>query len=143
MSRLRTLVAAGLIAIALAGLAQPVIAQEMAPPKTTAATEAQALTRRGDEGLVREVRLALVCYGGSSLAIYIHGNAKELQRLVAASKALQIDAMANDAAMQNYMADKNNTTKPPRGAEGEKLQGSSTQVWYDTPPASSHVRNAS
>jgi patatin-related protein len=34
---------------------------------------------------VRELRLALVCYGGVSLAIYMHGVTKELQKLVAAS----------------------------------------------------------
>lgn len=34
-----------------------------------------------------ELRLALVCYGGVSLAIYMHGVTKEIQKLVAASKA--------------------------------------------------------
>jgi patatin-related protein len=37
---------------------------------------------------VRELRLALVCYGGVSLAIYMHGVTKELQKLVAASALL-------------------------------------------------------
>ena len=125
MSRLRPLVAAGLIGIALAGLARPMRAQEAA-----AANEAQVLTRRGDAGVVREVRLALVCYGGSSLAIYIHGNAKELHRLVLASKALQLDALADSAAMQNAMADLSNKVKPGPGPEGRKLTGS-TRIWYD------------
>jgi patatin-related protein len=40
---------------------------------------------------VRELRLALVCYGGVSLAIYMHGVAKELQKLVAASAAYATD----------------------------------------------------
>ena len=129
MSRIRTLVAAGLIGIAV--LARSIQAQELTVPlETTAASEGQALTRRGDAGLVREVRLALVCYGGSSLAIYIHGNAKELHRLVLASKALQIDALADSSAMQNYMADLSHTAKPAAGAEGQKLKGS-TRVWYD------------
>lgn len=35
--------------------------------------------------LCRELRLALVCYGGVSLAVYMHGITVELQRLVAAS----------------------------------------------------------
>lgn len=39
----------------------------------------------------RELRLALVCYGGVSLAIYMHGVAKELQKLVAASAAYAED----------------------------------------------------
>jgi patatin-related protein len=34
---------------------------------------------------VREVRIALVCYGGVSLAIYMHGVTRELHRLVLAS----------------------------------------------------------
>lgn len=34
---------------------------------------------------VRELRLALVCYGGVSLAIYMHGITKELEKLVRAS----------------------------------------------------------
>ncbi len=36
---------------------------------------------------VKELRLALVCYGGSSLAIYMHGITKEIHRLVSASAA--------------------------------------------------------
>ena len=36
-------------------------------------------------GSVREVRIALVCYGGVSLAIYMHGVTRELHRLVVAS----------------------------------------------------------
>lgn len=39
-------------------------------------------------GDARELRLALVCYGGSSLAIYMHGVTKELHRLVKASALL-------------------------------------------------------
>ncbi|HET8616186.1 MAG TPA: patatin-like protein [Actinomycetales bacterium] len=35
---------------------------------------------------VTELRLALVCYGGVSLAIYMHGVVKELQKLVVASR---------------------------------------------------------
>ena len=38
-----------------------------------------------DCGSVREVRIALVCYGGVSLAIYMHGVTRELHRLVVAS----------------------------------------------------------
>ena len=36
-------------------------------------------------GPVREVRIALVCYGGVSLAVYMHGVTRELHRLVVAS----------------------------------------------------------
>lgn len=44
---------------------------------------------------VREIRLGLVCYGGVSLAIYMHGITKELQRLVVASRALEDDPETN------------------------------------------------
>lgn len=38
------------------------------------------------EGSATELRLALVCYGGVSLAIYMHGVTKELHKLVSASR---------------------------------------------------------
>src|SRR3954447_13697087 len=38
-------------------------------------------------GGIRELRLALVCYGGVSLAIYMHGVTKEIEKLVVASAA--------------------------------------------------------
>jgi patatin-related protein len=40
---------------------------------------------------VREIRIALVCYGGVSLAIYMHGVTRELHRLVTASSRLDED----------------------------------------------------
>lgn len=89
------------------------------------AQDTAAFNRQSDNGLVREVRIALVCYGGSSLAIYIHGNAKELHRLVVASKALQKDAPELQAEIMN-------SDKVPerRGKFGSELEGS-TQIWYD------------
>ena len=131
MSRIRTWVATGLIGIALAGMARPAWTQNEAPQAPASnETEAEALTRTGDQGLVREIRLALVCYGGSSLAIYIHGNAKELHRLVIASKALQIDVTAPGSPLPRTMADRSHRTRPEPGPEGRKLTGS-TRVWYD------------
>jgi len=41
--------------------------------------------RTGGDGQTRELRLAIVCYGGSSLAVYMHGVTKELNRLVKGS----------------------------------------------------------
>jgi patatin-related protein len=41
-----------------------------------------------DPAATKELRLALVLYGGLSLAIYMHGITKELHKLVAASRAL-------------------------------------------------------
>ena len=46
---------------------------------------------RSAPGPVREMRLALVCYGGVSLAIYMHGQTKELHRLVRGSVAREKD----------------------------------------------------
>ena len=43
----------------------------------------------------RELRLAIVCYGGVSLAIYMHGVTKEIHKLVLASAALERDQSAN------------------------------------------------
>ena len=37
------------------------------------------------DGATKELRLGLVCYGGSSLCIYMHGITKEINRLVSAS----------------------------------------------------------
>src|SRR5205823_9774624 len=39
-------------------------------------------------GRTKELRLAIVCYGGSSLAVYMHGVTKELHRLVKGSALL-------------------------------------------------------
>ena len=36
----------------------------------------------------KELRLALVCFGGLSLAVYMHGASKEILKLVRASRAL-------------------------------------------------------
>ena len=43
----------------------------------------------------KELRLALVLYGGLSLAIYMHGITKELLKLAAASRALDVDDAAS------------------------------------------------
>jgi patatin-related protein len=47
----------------------------------------------------KELRLALVCYGGSSLAIYMHGVTKELQRLVNGSALLEAGLEAGPGAL--------------------------------------------
>jgi patatin-related protein len=44
---------------------------------------------------VRELRLALVCYGGVSLAIYMHGITKELEKLARASSRVNGDGVEN------------------------------------------------
>ncbi|APA98502.1 hypothetical protein NS506_04454 [Nocardia seriolae] len=47
-----------------------------------------ALQRGNTMSRNAELRIALVCYGGVSLAIYMHGITKELHKLVRASRAL-------------------------------------------------------
>src|SRR3954449_6759845 len=42
-----------------------------------------------------ELRLALVCYGGVSLAVYMHGVTKELHKLVCAARAFDNDSATN------------------------------------------------
>lgn len=47
----------------------------------------------------KELRLALICYGGISLAVYMHGITKEVWRLAAASRAVHDgDAMLHSSA---------------------------------------------
>jgi patatin-related protein len=46
----------------------------------------------------KELRLALVCYGGSSLAVYMHGVTKELHRLVKGSALLASDNAGSEGS---------------------------------------------
>lgn len=48
-----------------------------------------------DDHDVKDLRLALVCYGGVSLAIYMHGITKEIHRLAIASKAFEQNPETN------------------------------------------------
>jgi patatin-related protein len=50
----------------------------------------------------RELRLALVCYGGISLAVYMHGITKEVWRLASASQAFH--ATTPDSAAESVSA---------------------------------------
>ncbi len=49
-------------------------------------------------GPTKELRLALVCYGGSSLAVYMHGVTKELHRLVKGSALLESEGGGDSAS---------------------------------------------
>jgi patatin-related protein len=53
-----------------------------------------------ENGSVKDLRLALVCYGGSSLAIYMHGVTKELHRLVRASSLLESAGTESSSASE-------------------------------------------
>jgi patatin-related protein len=70
-------------------------AEEAAGQGSTAAAASTARQRADDNANVRELRLGLVCYGGVSLAIYMHGMTKELQKLVVASRACERDQAHN------------------------------------------------
>ena len=52
----------------------------------------------------RELRLALVCYGGISLAVYMHGITKEVWHLLHASQALAADEEPADGVERLYRA---------------------------------------
>jgi patatin-related protein len=52
----------------------------------------------------RELRLALVCYGGISLAIYMHGITKEVWRLARASRAFHDNAAPGTGSEAVYRA---------------------------------------
>ncbi|WP_093311011.1 patatin-like protein [Sphingomonas jatrophae] len=52
----------------------------------------------------KELRLALVCYGGISLAVYMHGVTKEVWRLVRASRAFHAGEAAGDGSEAIYRA---------------------------------------
>ena len=60
---------------------------EAAPPRESPVPDERWATR--------ELRLAVVCYGGVSLAIYMHGVTKEIHKLVLASAALERDPDGN------------------------------------------------
>ncbi|MEA2509381.1 MAG: hypothetical protein QOG21_1463, partial [Actinomycetota bacterium] len=47
------------------------------------------MNERHSNGPIKELRLGLVCYGGVSLAIYMHGITKEIHKLVTASNAYE------------------------------------------------------
>jgi patatin-related protein len=51
----------------------------------------------GADGRTKELRFALVCYGGSSLAVYMHGVTKEIHRLVKASALLDSSKGVTDS----------------------------------------------
>jgi patatin-related protein len=57
----------------------------------------------GSGAPVKEVRIALVCYGGVSLAIYMHGVTRELHRLITASNRLDEDGNPFEAGSAEHV----------------------------------------
>ena len=52
----------------------------------------------------KELRIALVCYGGVSLAIYMHGVTRELWQLARASRDFHAQAPARGGVEAVYRA---------------------------------------
>ena len=73
---------------------------------------------------IRELRLGIVCYGGISLAIYMHGNTRELHHLAMASSALECDDVGDDKG------DKVVCGNVPQGQARERLP-ESAKHYYD------------
>tara|TARA_R110002096_G_scaffold436105_1_gene668063 strand:- start:65098 stop:67599 length:2502 start_codon:yes stop_codon:yes gene_type:complete len=61
----------------------------------------------------KELRLALVCFGGVSLAIYIHGVSKEILKLARASKAIHASSDPLDVSRKEYLYPNENITDIP------------------------------
>ena len=61
----------------------------------------------------KELRLALVCFGGVSLAIYMHGVSKEILKLVRASKAIHVSPDPPHPSHQTYSYPNANVTDIP------------------------------
>src|SRR6266542_5896191 len=73
---------------------------------------------RGTEVLrEKELRIALVCFGGISLAIYMHGISKEILKLVRASSALHAIADRAQRAKASFF-DRVNRSDPEYDTEG-------------------------
>ncbi|HEU4357705.1 MAG TPA: patatin-like protein [Xanthobacteraceae bacterium] len=65
----------------------------------------------------KELRIALVCFGGISLAIYMHGVTKEILKLVRASSALHAIADRSRRAKASFFND-SDRTDPEYDTEG-------------------------
>jgi patatin-related protein len=61
----------------------------------------------------KELRLALVCFGGVSLAIYIHGVSKEILKLARASKAIHASPDPHDKSRTTYLYPNDQITDIP------------------------------
>jgi patatin-related protein len=76
-----------------ADMTTPMLSPDADPPGDPAVPPAPIRAPAGD---VKELRLGLVCYGGVSLAIYMHGITKEIHRAVRAS-VLEEHGLPSDA----------------------------------------------
>src|SRR5258705_13871275 len=60
----------------------------------------------------KELRLALVCYGGVSLVLYMHGVIKEILKLSRASKAYHSIPQSGQQEHQSYEAANGDDGRP-------------------------------
>src|SRR6185437_3020776 len=81
-------------------------------PDTAILVQEPRKAERGKRGLrEKELRIALVCFGGISLAVYIHGVCKEILKLVRASSALH-DIRDRGARVRATFADSADPRRP-------------------------------
>jgi patatin-related protein len=64
-------------------------------PRPSSLLASPAAARARQNSSTKELRIGLVCYGGISLAVYMHGITKEVQKLVTASEAYAADPSRN------------------------------------------------
>ncbi len=70
----------------------------LVPPASTTRREPATIHRVRE----KELRLALICYGGISLAVYMHGITKEVWRLARASRAFHAGEAADPGSESVY-----------------------------------------
>ena len=66
----------------------------------------------------KELRIALVCYGGISLAVYMHGVTKEVWRLAKASRAFHDGAPGTTVESCRWIASRPHTIQPQGSVVG-------------------------
>ena len=93
----------------------------------------------------KELRIALVCFGGVSLAIYMHGISKEILKLVRASRTLHAIADRSWRAQASFfdLADRNDSEYDTEDIYFELLRdiGRSVELRVVVANARREVRN--
>src|SRR6266508_5691080 len=89
-------------------------------------SSARAKRQGGGSEVLREkeLRIALVCFGGISLAVYMHGISKEILKLVRASSALHAIADRSRRAKASFFdgVDRNDPEYDTEGTYFELLR---------------------
>ena len=88
----------------------------------------------------KELRIALVCFGGISLAIYMHGISKEILKLVRASRALHAIADRSRRAQTEFF-DCVDGSDPGRAHDftekpySRRIRLATTDLWTSSAPS--------